>query len=203
VDPTRRPRLVRPFIRGGISPIPIPQQRKKIQLRERQGSKKSRGAGGDGVAVEPVPEREGDPLPLLPVFPSQRPRPVAPTSTLFLPPPDSSPPHLSLKLVPFSCPWCWILDLIRREFVKKNYGDIKTHNPALPILIRECSGVQPQLWARYGTHPYIPSLPGIGDLALAMLDLTISLVLLPVQRVKWFCWNYRILLSCEILEVWT
>ncbi|XP_047067211.1 NADH dehydrogenase [ubiquinone] 1 alpha subcomplex subunit 2-like [Lolium rigidum] len=36
-----------------------------------------------------------------------------------------------------------------REFVKKNYGDIKTHNPALPILIRECSGVQPQLWARY------------------------------------------------------
>ncbi|XP_044332362.1 NADH dehydrogenase [ubiquinone] 1 alpha subcomplex subunit 2 isoform X2 [Aegilops tauschii subsp. strangulata] len=36
-----------------------------------------------------------------------------------------------------------------REFVKKNYGDIKTRNPTLPVLIRECSGVQPQLWARY------------------------------------------------------
>ncbi|KAM0824622.1 hypothetical protein ACQ4PT_070073 [Festuca glaucescens] len=36
-----------------------------------------------------------------------------------------------------------------REFVKKNYGDIKTCNPALPVLIRECSGVEPQLWARY------------------------------------------------------
>ncbi|KAI4980982.1 hypothetical protein ZWY2020_021467 [Hordeum vulgare] len=37
-----------------------------------------------------------------------------------------------------------------REFVKKNYGDIKTRNPTLPVLIRECSGVEPQLWACYG-----------------------------------------------------
>ncbi|AQK92741.1 NADH dehydrogenase [ubiquinone] 1 alpha subcomplex subunit 2 [Zea mays] len=36
-----------------------------------------------------------------------------------------------------------------REFVKKNYGDIKARNPSLPFLVRECSGVQPQLWARY------------------------------------------------------
>ncbi|VAH31381.1 unnamed protein product [Triticum turgidum subsp. durum] len=56
-----------------------------------------------------------------------------------------------------------------REFVKKNYGDIKTRNPTLPVLIRECSGVQPQLWARYGKQPSIPSFPGTRDLALAMV----------------------------------
>ncbi|CAK8531566.1 unnamed protein product [Lathyrus sativus] len=36
-----------------------------------------------------------------------------------------------------------------REFVEKNYKELKTLNPKLPILIRECSGVEPQLWARY------------------------------------------------------
>ncbi|WOK95576.1 NADH dehydrogenase [Canna indica] len=36
-----------------------------------------------------------------------------------------------------------------REFVHKNYKDLKTVNPKLPILIRECRGVEPQLWARY------------------------------------------------------
>ncbi|KAJ4817824.1 NADH dehydrogenase [ubiquinone] 1 alpha subcomplex subunit 2 [Rhynchospora pubera] len=36
-----------------------------------------------------------------------------------------------------------------RDFVLKNYTDLKTKNPKLPILIRECSGVQPQIWARY------------------------------------------------------
>ncbi|KAM0934765.1 putative ribosomal protein/NADH dehydrogenase [Dioscorea sansibarensis] len=36
-----------------------------------------------------------------------------------------------------------------REFVQKNYADLKRLNPKLPILIRECSGVEPQLWARY------------------------------------------------------
>lgn len=33
--------------------------------------------------------------------------------------------------------------------MKKNYGDIKARNPSLPFLVRECSGVPPQLWARY------------------------------------------------------
>uniref|UniRef100_A0A2P2K0V5 Ribosomal protein/NADH dehydrogenase domain-containing protein n=1 Tax=Rhizophora mucronata TaxID=61149 RepID=A0A2P2K0V5_RHIMU len=36
-----------------------------------------------------------------------------------------------------------------RAFVEKNYRDIKALNPKLPILIRECSGIEPQLWARY------------------------------------------------------
>ncbi|XP_074279951.1 NADH dehydrogenase [ubiquinone] 1 alpha subcomplex subunit 2 [Silene latifolia] len=36
-----------------------------------------------------------------------------------------------------------------RGFVEKNYKELKTLNPKLPILIREARGVEPQLWARY------------------------------------------------------
>lgn len=36
-----------------------------------------------------------------------------------------------------------------REFVHRNYKDLKTLNPKFPILIRECSGIEPQIWARY------------------------------------------------------
>lgn len=36
-----------------------------------------------------------------------------------------------------------------RTFVEKNYKELKTLNPKFPILIRECSGIEPQLWARY------------------------------------------------------
>ncbi|KAB1201990.1 NADH dehydrogenase [ubiquinone] 1 alpha subcomplex subunit 2 [Morella rubra] len=36
-----------------------------------------------------------------------------------------------------------------RVFVEKNYKDLKILNPKFPILIRECNGIEPQLWARY------------------------------------------------------
>ncbi|XP_004625209.1 NADH dehydrogenase [ubiquinone] 1 alpha subcomplex subunit 2-like [Octodon degus] len=36
-----------------------------------------------------------------------------------------------------------------RDFIKKRYVELKKANPDLPILIRECSDVQPKLWARY------------------------------------------------------
>ncbi|XP_059049344.1 NADH dehydrogenase [ubiquinone] 1 alpha subcomplex subunit 2 [Achroia grisella] len=36
-----------------------------------------------------------------------------------------------------------------REFIQQNYVNIKKENPNFPILIRECSGVQPRIWARY------------------------------------------------------
>ncbi|XP_047575851.1 NADH dehydrogenase [ubiquinone] 1 alpha subcomplex subunit 2-like [Lutra lutra] len=36
-----------------------------------------------------------------------------------------------------------------REFIEKHYVELKKANPGLPILIRECSDVQPKLWARY------------------------------------------------------
>ncbi|KAK9512806.1 hypothetical protein O3M35_001140 [Rhynocoris fuscipes] len=35
-----------------------------------------------------------------------------------------------------------------RDFIEKYYVDIKKSNPSVPILIRECEGVQPKLWAR-------------------------------------------------------
>lgn len=36
-----------------------------------------------------------------------------------------------------------------REFIQKSYVGLKKANPKFPILIRECSGVQPKIWARY------------------------------------------------------
>ncbi|CAI9108044.1 OLC1v1007555C1 [Oldenlandia corymbosa var. corymbosa] len=36
-----------------------------------------------------------------------------------------------------------------RAFIENNYKDLKKHNPKLPILIREASNAEPQLWARY------------------------------------------------------
>ncbi|XP_030314751.1 NADH dehydrogenase [ubiquinone] 1 alpha subcomplex subunit 2 [Calypte anna] len=36
-----------------------------------------------------------------------------------------------------------------REFIEQHYVSLKKANPEFPILIRECSGVKPKLWARY------------------------------------------------------
>ncbi|XP_026764647.1 NADH dehydrogenase [ubiquinone] 1 alpha subcomplex subunit 2 [Galleria mellonella] len=36
-----------------------------------------------------------------------------------------------------------------REFIQQNYVNIKKENPNFPILIRECNGIQPRIWARY------------------------------------------------------
>ena len=38
----------------------------------------------------------------------------------------------------------------RREFIQQHYIQVKQKNPRLPFLIRECSGVEPRLYARYG-----------------------------------------------------
>ena len=36
-----------------------------------------------------------------------------------------------------------------RQFVAKNYGDIKAMNPTLPFIVRECTNAQPTVMARY------------------------------------------------------
>ncbi|XP_035680709.1 NADH dehydrogenase [ubiquinone] 1 alpha subcomplex subunit 2-like [Branchiostoma floridae] len=36
-----------------------------------------------------------------------------------------------------------------RDFVENHYVDLKKSNPQFPFLIRECSGVEPKVWARY------------------------------------------------------
>lgn len=37
-----------------------------------------------------------------------------------------------------------------REFIETHYVPVKQSNPNFPILIRECSDIQPRVWARYG-----------------------------------------------------
>jgi len=36
-----------------------------------------------------------------------------------------------------------------RDFIENHYLTVKKSNPKFPILIRECSGVTPKLWARF------------------------------------------------------
>lgn len=36
-----------------------------------------------------------------------------------------------------------------KRFINSYYTQIKTKNPKLPILIRECEGVKPKIWFRY------------------------------------------------------
>uniref|UniRef100_A0A4D5R8T7 NADH dehydrogenase [ubiquinone] 1 alpha subcomplex subunit 2 n=1 Tax=Scolopendra viridis TaxID=118503 RepID=A0A4D5R8T7_SCOVI len=45
-----------------------------------------------------------------------------------------------------------------REFIEKYYVPLKKNNPRFPILIRECSGVLPKIYARYefGEEKNIP-----------------------------------------------
>jgi NADH dehydrogenase (ubiquinone) 1 alpha subcomplex subunit 2 len=45
-----------------------------------------------------------------------------------------------------------------RSFIEKFYVDLKRTNPTTPILIRECSNVEPKLWARYefGKENHLP-----------------------------------------------
>lgn len=40
--------------------------------------------------------------------------------------------------------------LFCRDFLEKYYIGLKKDNPKLPILVRECSGIQPKMYARYG-----------------------------------------------------
>ncbi|CAM9643715.1 unnamed protein product [Lampetra fluviatilis] len=40
-----------------------------------------------------------------------------------------------------------------REFIEARFVTLKTENPNLPVLVRECRDVPARLWARYGTGP--------------------------------------------------
>jgi hypothetical protein len=37
-----------------------------------------------------------------------------------------------------------------RNFLTKSYPTMKKHNPHTPIMIREASGIEPKVYARYG-----------------------------------------------------
>ncbi|KAK7097526.1 NADH dehydrogenase [ubiquinone] 1 alpha subcomplex subunit 2-like [Littorina saxatilis] len=36
-----------------------------------------------------------------------------------------------------------------RDFIEKHYVEMKKHNPKFPILVRECSEIQPKVYARF------------------------------------------------------
>ncbi|OQV01987.1 Mitochondrial ribosomal protein L51 / S25 / CI-B8 domain-containing protein [Cladophialophora immunda] len=51
-----------------------------------------------------------------------------------------------------------------RSFLKRAYPTMKHHNPHIPILIREATGVEPKVWARYGLgKEKSESLSGLSD----------------------------------------
>ena len=37
-----------------------------------------------------------------------------------------------------------------RDFIEKHYVELKQLNPKFPFLIRECSGIEPKLYGRFG-----------------------------------------------------
>lgn len=45
-----------------------------------------------------------------------------------------------------------------RDFINTYYLPLKQTNPKCPILVRECEGVQPKLWARFGEFPPPPPI---------------------------------------------
>jgi len=55
-----------------------------------------------------------------------------------------------------------------RAFVTKHYKALKGANPTLPVLVRECAGVEPQLWARFAKgQEASASLAGLSEEAVA------------------------------------
>ena len=41
------------------------------------------------------------------------------------------------------------ISLSRSDFVSLHYKILKDANPSLPILVRECSSIEPRIWARF------------------------------------------------------
>ncbi|KNB41287.1 NADH dehydrogenase [Blastocystis sp. subtype 4] len=41
-----------------------------------------------------------------------------------------------------------------RDFIEKQYHSIKSMNPILPIIVRECDGIRAKVIARYGPFMY-------------------------------------------------
>jgi NADH dehydrogenase (ubiquinone) 1 alpha subcomplex subunit 2 len=43
---------------------------------------------------------------------------------------------------------------VYRNFLTKSYPTMKKHNPHTPIMLREASGIEPKVYARYGTSNF-------------------------------------------------
>ena len=42
-----------------------------------------------------------------------------------------------------------------RDFIERHYVELKQQNPKFPILIRECSGIEPRIYGRYGETGHV------------------------------------------------
>lgn len=47
------------------------------------------------------------------------------------------------------------IDFCFRDFISQHYVALKKVNPNTPILIRECSNVEPKIFARYGKFCFL------------------------------------------------
>lgn len=62
------------------------------------------------------------------------------------------------KSCSFSIPL--VTDILQhRQFVLASYPQLKASNPDLKVLIREARGVEPRVFARFGTPSFLPSHP--------------------------------------------
>lgn len=80
-----------------------------------------------------------------------------------------------------------------RKFVEENYIAMKQANPNLPILIRECSGIQPRIYARFGKIALVSWVDGS-----LMADFLFS----PNSREQNMCIEYKVKNACLLTPKW-
>lgn len=74
------------------------------------------------------------------------------------------------------CPKATTSDGVR-QFVNKYYLGIKQNNPNLPILVRECTGIEPRVWFRfeYGNETSSSLINLNGDQIAKLLEEKVAL----------------------------
>ncbi|KAK2188563.1 hypothetical protein NP493_128g02011 [Ridgeia piscesae] len=60
-----------------------------------------------------------------------------------------------------------------RDFLEQHYVSLKQNNPKFPVLVRECSGVQPMIWARYdrGREVSVPVAEKSSEQVLSTIEM--------------------------------
>jgi len=61
----------------------------------------------------------------------------------------------------------------KRNYVLKHYGELKSLNPSFPFLIREKTGIAPQIYARYG-------IPSTFSIFLLLFSVTLDSLFFPL-----------------------
>lgn len=61
---------------------------------------------------------------------------------------------------------------IYREFIKKNYKELKSLNPTLPIYVRPSDGTLPQISARYERGRYLTK--GTAEMSVKQVEAVVA-----------------------------